>query len=184
MIKNKPKILKLVSKNTNFNQNFYIMKYLIILFLFAFSYSNAQDLVDDNDVSENAKELGKQTISYEINHPTEFYRLKCINATYAKFSDGENAFKQKLFRQMQSFLSSGLYSVNGTFELIVYVNKSGNLQSFQLKPEVPNSNLLYRDVELALRKMNPKWTPASCNGVPVESKFRQKINFRTDSFDI
>ena len=160
------------------------MKNLLILLLFSATLLQAQYLVEDNDISENTTEAGKIAISYDMNNPLEFYRLKCDNAVYSQFPGGENGFKQTLLKNMRSYLDTGFYSVNGTFELIINISKNGNLQGIQLKPEVPNSNLLYRDVELALRRMNPKWTPASCNGVPVDSKLRQKINFRTESFDL
>lgn len=160
------------------------MKKIFLFLIFAFTFSNAQYLVEDNDISENSKELGKQNISYDLNNPLEFYRLKCDNVVYAQFPGGENAFKRKLLSNLKSLLDSGVYSVNGTFELIIFLNKSGAMQRFELNPEVPNSNILKRDVESALRKMNPKFTPASCNGIPIESKIRQKINFRTDNFDV
>lgn len=160
------------------------MKNLVFLFVFAFTFAHAQYVVEDNDITENVREVVKQTIALDLNNPLEFYRLKCENPLYAQFSGGENSFKQALSKNIQNDLNSGLYSVNGTFELHLNINKSGNLQSFKLLPEVLNSNLLYRDVEIALRRMNPKFKPATCNGIPVESKLRQKINFRTDSFDL
>ena len=160
------------------------MKKLALLFILSCSFLNAQYLVEDNDISENTTEGGKLAISYDINNPLEFYRLKCENAVYAQFPGGENAFRQTLLKNMRGYLDTGFYSVNGTFELIINIIKNGNLQRLELKPEVPNSNLLYRDIELALRKMNPKFTPANCNGSPVDSKLRQKINFRTESFDL
>lgn len=164
---------------------FYAMKNLILILLFMGSFlAKSQYLIEDNDITENSREMVKQSIALDLNNPLEFYRLKCENPLYAQFSGGENSFKQALSKNIQNDLNSGLYSVNGTFELHLNINKSGNLQSFKLLPEVLNSNLLYRDVEIALRRMNPKFKPANCNGIPVESKLRQKINFRTDSFDL
>ena len=160
------------------------MKNLLMLLLFSATFLQAQYLVEDNDISENTTEAGKIAISYDMNNPLEFYRLKCDNAVYSQFPGSENGFKQTLLKNMRSYLDTGFYSVNGTFELIINISKNGNRQGIQLKPEVPNSNLLYRDIELALRKMNPKFTPATCNGSPVDSKLRQKINFRTESFDL
>lgn len=160
------------------------MKNLLFLFIFCCSFLNAQYLVEETDISDNNSELSRLSIYYDLNNPLEFYRLKCENAVYAQFPGGENAFKQTLFNNLQSYLETSLYSVNGTFEIILFVTKSGSLQGFQLKPEVPNSTLLYRDLELALRRMNAKWIPANCGGVPIESKLRQKVNFRTEAADI
>ncbi len=159
------------------------MKKLLLLLLCSCSFLQAQYLIEDNDITENIKETGRQIISYDMNNPMEFYRLKCDNATYAQFPGGENAFKKALSEHMKSYLDSGVYSVNGTFEIILFVTKDGRLQRIQLKPEVPNSNFLYRDLELSVRSVKSNWTPAECNGIPVDSKIRQKINFRTDGFD-
>lgn len=160
------------------------MKKLFLFFLFSLTFSHAQDLIDDNDVTENRKEVGNQNVSFNVDHPLEYYRLKCDNPVYAQFSEGETIFKDTLYKNISGYIDGNSYSVNGTFEMIIYLTKDGNLERFQLKPEVPNSKWLYRDLELALKKMNPKWIPASCDGIPIESRLRQKINFRTETFDI
>ena len=160
------------------------MKNLFLFLLFAFTFSSAQDLIEDSEITENRKEVGRQNISYNLDNPLESYRLKCDNPIYAQFSGGEKSFKDLLFKNMKGFVDGGTYSVNGTFEIIIYINKEGNLERFQLKPDVPNSEMLYRDLDLTLKKMKPKWIPATCNGTPIESRLRQKINFRTDNFDI
>ncbi|TXF75900.1 hypothetical protein [Chryseobacterium sp.] len=160
------------------------MKNIFLLLIFAFGFTSAQNLIEDSEISENVKEFGRISVSFDLNNAAEFYRLKCENPIYAQFSGGENVFKESLFKNMKSYLDSGVYSVNGIFELIMFVDKEGKLQNFILKPEVPNSNLLYRDLELVMKKIYPTWIPASCSGVPVDSKIRQKINFRTDNFDI
>lgn len=160
------------------------MKKLIFILMFAFGLVPAQTLIEDSEISENSEEFVRVAISHDLINPTEFYRLKCESPAYAAFTGGENAFKEGITKSLKSFLDAGLYTVNGTFELIFFVGKSGELQRFQLKPEVQNGHLLLRDLELALRNMNPTWTPATCNGVPVDSRIRQKVNFRTDSFDL
>lgn len=152
--------------------------------LFAFTFSSAQNLIDDNDISENIKDLNRPNVRYTLKNPLEFYRLKCTTANYAQFSGGENAFKNELYLNLESYLRTGFYSVNGTFELILTVSKTGLIQKVELKPEVQNSNLLQRDLELALKQMNSKFTPATCEGTPIDSRLRQKIDFHTDAFDI
>lgn len=158
--------------------------FLILITLFSFSIVNAQYLVEDNDITENSKEFTKADISYDLNNPVEFYRLKCVNAAYAQYIGGENAFKNKLMKTMKTNLASNTYSVNGTFDFIFFIDKNGNLKDFLLKPEVTNSNLLQNDIKNAVRAMNQKWIPASCNGTTIDSKIRLKVNFRTDVFDL
>jgi hypothetical protein len=149
------------------------MKKVILLFsvMFSLSFVQAQYLVEDNDVTENSSEMGKGEISFDLNNPLEFYRLKCQNATYAQYVGGENAFKQKLIKSMRANLDNTSYSVNGTFD-------------FTLKPEVTNSMVLQSDLKSAVKALNQKWIPATCNGAAIESKIRLKVNFRTDMYDL
>ncbi|AYO56681.1 hypothetical protein CO230_00120 [Chryseobacterium sp. 6424] len=160
------------------------MKKLLLSLLFSCSFLQAQYLIDDNDITENNKEVGRVAIAYDFSNPMEFYRLKCENPTYAQYPRGENGFKDTLLLNMKGYLDTALYSVNGTFELHFTVDKTGRIKNFELKPEVPNGHLLRRDIELTLRQMNVKWNPATCNGMPIESRVRQKINFITEVFDI
>ena len=160
------------------------MNRILLLLIFAFAFSHAQYSIEENDVTENTKEIGRETVGYDLKNPLEFYRLKCENPAYAKFPGGENAFKQKLSLSLKSYMDNGIYFVNGTFDLNISLDKTGKVQSFKLNPDVQNANLFYKDVEKVLKKMNPKFSPAACNGIPVESKIRQKINFRTDNFEI
>ena len=62
------------------------MKKLFLFLIFAVTFSYAQNLVEDNDITENRKEMGRQNISYDLNNPVEFYRLKCENPIYAPVS--------------------------------------------------------------------------------------------------
>lgn len=161
------------------------MKTLYFLALLCISgLSSAQYLIEDNDVTENVNELGRSEISFDLNQPLEFYRLKCSQATYAQFPGGENAFKEELYKTMSSTVASRHYSVNGTFEFVLNLSQDGKLKNFQLKPEVENSELLYQDLNFMFLRMQKKWIPATCDNLPVESKLRLRVNFRTDNYDI
>lgn len=141
-------------------------------------------MVEDNDITENAKEFGRAEISFDMNNPLEFYRLKCQDPTYAQFMGGENTFKDKLMKNMRATMSSNTYSVNGTFDFVFYIDKEGNLKNFFLKPEVPNSSYLLNDLQNVIKGLNQKWIPATCNGLPIDSKIRLRVNFRTEGFDL
>lgn len=161
------------------------MKNLALILLFMGSFlAKSQYLIEDNDVTENSNEFGEAQVSFDLNNPLEFYRLKCENANYAQFPGGENAFKQVLFNAMKSTVNQGNYSVNGTFEFVLNINKNGNLQKFTLKPEVPNSDVLNSDLSFMFGQMKYKWKPATCNGVETDSKLRIRVNFRTENFDL
>ena len=120
------------------------MKNLVLILLFMGSFlAKSQYLIEDNDITENSNEFGKAQISFDLNNPLEFYRLKCENANYAQFPGGENAFKHMLFTALKSTINQGNYSVNGTFEFVLDVDKAGNLHKFILKPEVQNGDVLF-----------------------------------------
>ena len=161
------------------------MKNLVLILLFMGSFlAKSQYLIEDNDITENINEFGKAQISFDLNNPLEFYRLKCENANYAQFPDGENAFKHMLFTALKSTINQGNYSVNGTFEFVLDVDKAGNLHKFILKPEVQNGDVLYRDLNFMFGQLKQKWIPATCNGVVTDSKLRIRVNFRTENFDL
>lgn len=47
------------------------MKNLVFLFVFAFTFAPAQYVVEDNDITENARDVMKQTIALDLNAPLE-----------------------------------------------------------------------------------------------------------------
>lgn len=164
---------------------FYTMKNLVLILLFMGGFlAKSQYLIEDNDITENSNEFGRAQVSFDLNNPLEFYRLKCENAKYAQFPGGESAFKQMLFNALKSTINQGNYSVNGTFEFVLNIDKNGNLHKFTLKPEVQNGDLLYRDLNFMFGQMKQKWIPATCNGVATDSKLRIRVNFRTENFDL
>ncbi len=160
------------------------MKNLVLIFILISSFLNAQFLVEDNDVTENNNELGKTTTTYTLDNPVEFFRLKCSNPEYAQFSGGENDFKKEILEKLRSSIDQNAYSVNGTFDLIFQIDKTGNITSFELKPMVQNSDLLFRDLNFSFRNLKKQWKPATCNGNTIDSKIRLRVNFRTESYDM
>ena len=146
-------------------------------------FGRAQWLAEDFDVTENAVEFGRVQIFSELNDPVEFFRLKCGNPVYAQFSGGESALRAEVADMLHSYLSHDLYAVNGTFYLILTVGSDGTLQNMSLKPEIKNGEMLHRDLSLLFHRMKPSWLPATCDGNPVSSRMRLKINLRTEFFD-
>ena len=162
---------------------FAMINIFLLIFILLATTLKSQWLVEDFDVTENAAELGRVQIIAELNDPVEFYRLKCENPVYAQFSGGESALRDAVADMLHSFLSHDLYAVNGAFQLILTIGSDGQLQHMQLKPEIKNGEMLYRDLSLLFHRLKPNWLPATCDGNTVSSRIRMKINLRTEFFD-
>ncbi|MEN2436389.1 hypothetical protein AAH994_13315 [Weeksellaceae bacterium A-14] len=158
-------------------------KIFFLLVLLACSLVHAQYLVEDMDENQSPDESGSAKIEFNMNQHLEFFRLKCNQPVYAQFPGGEEAFKKELFKNMNAYIDDNLYAVNGTFTFLFGIDKKGDIKDFGLLPKVQNSDMLYRDLNYVVRKLKEKWTPASCNGIPVDSKVRLKVNFSTENFD-
>lgn len=155
----------------------------LVVLLFTGIFCNAQFLIDDSEIIvEN--EAGRSQIAFDLSRPVEFYRLKCASPVYAKPNESELAFKEKLGKGMKAYLDHNSYSVNGTFDLNLEIGSDGILKSVAVRPEVPNSDMLQRDLAFIIRQISPQWDPATCNGSQTDSRIRMRINFRTENFDL
>lgn len=159
-------------------------KFLLFLCFFAFTFGNAQYLVEENDITENDAERGRSMMYFSFQKPVEHYRLKCEKPQYAKFPKGEVAFREELLGKMRSYLDTDAYAVNGSFFLDFVIDNQGIVRVKRLFPEVQNSEVLRKDLEFAVKKMKTKWQPALCNGKPTNSSVRLRMDFSEMSFDI
>ncbi len=159
------------------------MKFFGLFFLCFTSLVNAQFLLEEFDDSDSFNEFGSAKIRYTTNRPFEFYRIKCSNPTYAEFTGGEQKFKELLAQNMISYLDHDVYAINGTFSFEFTIDTKGVLKTFEIKPNVANAALFYKDMQFIVRRISESWKPATCDGEPIDSKLRMKIDFRTDVID-
>ncbi len=159
------------------------MKKLMLLLVLISSFCHAQFTIEDFDATENYTEVGGSKLRFQINNPVEFYRLKCQKVEYAQYPGGEETFKKEVLKQMNGYLSNDAYAVNGAFIFLFSINQDGSIKNFNLKPTVQNGDMLFRDLNFIVKKLQTKWKPATCNGQTIESRFRLKVDFRTENFD-
>ena len=160
------------------------MKNVMLLLVLISGFCRAQYTIEDFDTTDNYTEVGGAKVRFQINNPVEYYKLKCNNVQYAQYPGGDDAFKKDVIKQMNGYLESDAYAVNGVFTFLFEINKDGKIKEFVLKPSVQNGDMLYKDLNFAVKKLNAKWIPAKCDGVTVDSKLRIKVNFRTESYDL
>lgn len=159
------------------------MKKLLAIFLFLSSFCQAQFMIEDFDDTEFFNELGAAKVRYSFKNPVEHYRLKCASAQYAQYPGGDDLFKQAIYKNMMTYMDNDVYAVNGTFSFTFEIGKDGRVKSFHLSPQVQNGDMLNKDLTFAMKRLNIKWKPAECEGQPIESKVRLKVDFRTENFD-
>ena len=159
-------------------------KWSLFFFFFVLAWSNAQYLVEENDITENDMERGRSMMYFNFQKPVEHYRLKCEKPQYAKFPKGEMVFRTELLGKMKRYLDADTYAVNGAFYLTLSIDKEGLVKMKQLSPKVENSEILGKDLEFAVKKMKLKLQPALCNGKPVESSVRLRMDFSEMVFDV
>lgn len=160
------------------------MKKIFLFFVMFSVLSNAQYLVEDFDDNQSTtNEVTGVQIEFDMSNHLEHLRLKCSNSTYAEFPGGETAFKKVLFKNMMAYLTNDMYAVNGTFTFLFEIGKDGKVKSFSLLPKVTNGDILFEDINFAVKKINETWKPGTCDGIPVESKVRLKVNFKTENYD-
>ena len=159
------------------------MKKLLAIFLFISSLSQAQFMIEDFDDNEFFNEMSTAKLRYQFKNPVEHYRLKCTSSQYAQYPGGDDLFKQVVFKNMMTYMDNDVYAVNGTFSFIFEIGKDGKIKSFDLFPKVQNGDMLYKDLNFAMKRLQVKFKPAECNEQPIESKLRLKVDFRTENFD-
>jgi hypothetical protein len=146
-------------------------------------FLKAQSDVEDNDNDQSQLNYSQTTVAFSLAPNVEVFKLKCEQPTYPEFSLGPKSFKLLFEEKVLNVADNGRYAVNGPFTFTFNVDKNGKMQNFEMKPMVSNAKFLYQDLKTAFKRLKGDWKPATCDGQPVDSKIRLKVNFRTDSFD-
>ncbi|QOW11233.1 hypothetical protein Q73A0000_13125 [Kaistella flava (ex Peng et al. 2021)] len=163
------------------------MKRLLFLFIFASTFSFAQE-IEDLQEGYFFSETSKNFFRVDIKKPYDYYKVTSCsdNSQFirAQFEGGDAAFNRELFRYISAYVDKEIYVVNGTFFLHMDIDKDGKVTNLDVTPKVENSEGFLRDLKFAVKKIKKNWTPSKCDNVPVDSRIRIKLNFVTESVDI
>ncbi len=163
------------------------MKKLFFLLFFAALMLPAQEIEEMQEgffYAENSKNFFR----VDIKKPFDYYKVSGCGANdsfvRAQYEGGDAAFTRELFRYISAYVDKEIYVVNGPFFLHLDIDKTGRIRNIGVSPKVKNSELFLRDLKYATRKIKKEWIPSKCNGVPVDSKLRIRLNFETESVAI
>lgn len=162
------------------------MKRLLLLLVFFSAFINAQEIEDLQEgyfFSEGTNSFYR----VDIKKPYDYYKVSSCgensNFVRAQYEGGDAAFSRELFKYISAYVDKQVYVVNGTFFLHVDIDATGNVKHLEVTPKVANSETFIKDLTYAFNKVKKKWTPSKCDGTPVSSKIRIRLNFVTETGD-
>ncbi|REC48180.1 energy transducer TonB [Chryseobacterium pennipullorum] len=155
---------------------------LLLLAFFAAHFSLAQDLEDRDDsfLAENNKNLFK----IDIKEPFMQVAVKCDDFKPAAFEGGAAAYRELLGKFMYTYLNADFYTLSGDFTFTLTIDATGKIINIVGIPKVLNSEVFFDDMKYVVRRIKKDWTPATCNGQPVKSEMRLRMNFSSLSVDM
>lgn len=161
------------------------MKALIVFIaLLASNLTWAQQDVeerDDNFITENNKNI----LKIDIKEPFLQVAVKnCNDFKAASFEGGVAVYKDTLRKFMYDYLNSDFYVLSGDFTFTLTVDKTGKVTQIEGSPKVANSTYFFDDMKYIVRRIKKNWIPASCNGQPVTSQIKLKMNFSSIGIDL
>lgn len=155
---------------------------LLFLTLCVANFSFAQDLEDRDDsfIAENNKNLFK----IDIKDPFLQVAVKCNDFRPAAYEGGAAAYKEMLSKYMYTYLNADFYTLSGDFTFTLTIDATGKVIDIVGLPNVSHSEIFFDDMQYVVRRIKKNWSPASCNGQPVKSEMKLKMNFTSLSVDM
>lgn len=136
---------------------------------------------DDNFITENNKNI----LKIDIKEPLLQVAVKnCNDFKAANIEGGIQEYKETLRKYMYDYLNSELYVLNGDFAFSLTIDQTGKVTHIDGSPKVANSEVFFDDMKYVVRRIKKNWTPASCNGQPVTSQIKIKMNFSSIATDL
>lgn len=147
----------------------------------AFAQNNDVEERDDNFITENNKNL----LKIDIKEPLLQVAVKnCNDFKAASFEGGIPVYKEMLRKYMYDYLNTDFYVLNGDFTFTLTVDQNGKVTNIEGTPKVANSQVFFDDMKYVVRRIKKNWVPASCNGQPVTSQIKIKMNLSSIATDV
>ncbi|WP_034752163.1 hypothetical protein [Chryseobacterium daeguense] len=136
---------------------------------------------DDNFITENNKNI----LKIDIKEPLLQVAVKnCNDFKAAGFEGGIPAYTDTLRKYMYVYLNTDFYVLNGDFTFTLSIDQTGKVTNIEGSPKVANSEVFFDDMKYVVRRIKKNWTPAMCNGQPVTSKVKIKMNLSSMGTDV
>lgn len=147
---------------------------------FAFAQQDVEER-DDTFTTESNKNL----LKIDIKEPLlQIAAKNCNDFKAAGFEGGVLVYKETLRKYMFDYLNSDFYVLNGDFNFILTIDQTGKVTKIEGSPKVSNSEVFFDDMKYVVRRIKKNWIPASCNGQPITSQVKIKMNLSSISTDL
>lgn len=159
------------------------MKTILLFFALCianFSFAQDQEERDDSFIRDSNRNL----LKIDIKEPFMQVAVKCNNFKAAGFEGGIAEYKNILNKYMYAYLNSDFYALTGDFIFTLVLDAKGKVVDVKGMPKVSNSEVFFDDMQYVVRRIKKNWIPASCNGQPVASQIKVKMNFSSISTDL
>ena len=157
----------------------------ISLLISSFSFAQNNDVEEALNIDIPMMDAAVSSVGYNVRG---IYQIKDNACDPAKFQSlrypgGAEAYIKELKEKMQQNVNWNSYVVNGLFFVKMDINKNGILSKLEAGPKVEKSEPFLADLKDAAKKVNKTWTPAKCNGTPIDSKAIEQSEFSSMTYD-
>ncbi|MEN4762143.1 hypothetical protein ABEG63_17565 [Chryseobacterium sp. C39-AII1] len=147
---------------------------------FAFAQTDLEDR-DESFIVENNKNL----LKIDIKEPfLQIAAKNCTDFKPAAYEGGAAAYKEVLRKYMYTYLNSDFYTLTGDFTFTLTIDATGKVIDVTGDPKVLNSEVFFDDMQYVVRRIKKNWSPATCNGQPIKSEMKLRMNFSSMSADM
>lgn len=155
------------------------------LLISSFAFAQNSDVEDMMNIDIPMNDASLSSVAYNVRG---IYQLKDDNCDPEKFKSlkypgGADAYIKELKEKLGQNVNWKTYVINGLFFVKMDITKDGVLSKLEAGPKVANSEAFLNDLKEAAKKVNKTWTPAKCNGNPIDSQAMLKIDFSSMAYD-
>ena len=163
-----------------------LLLFSISLLFSAFTFAQVNNDVEDqmtNDIPMMDSSLS--SVTYNVRGIYQIKDSSCDAAQFKslRYPGGSDAYIKALKEKLMENVNWKTYVINGLFFVKMDVTKDGVISRIEAGPKVANSEAFLADLKEAAKKVNKTWTPAKCDGTPVDSQAILKIDFSSMSYD-
>lgn len=156
----------------------------ILLSSLAFAQAN-NDVEEAMNIDIPMMDNSLSSVAYNVRGIYQIKDNSCDPAKFKslKYPGGSDAYIKELKEKLMENVNWKTYVINGLFFVKMDITKDGVLSKLEAGPKVANSEPFLNDLKEAAKKVNKTWTPAKCNGNPIDSQAMLKIDFSSMAYD-
>jgi len=156
----------------------------ILVSSLAFAQAN-NDVEEAMNIDIPMMDNSLSSVAYNVRGIYQIKDNSCDPAKFKslKYPGGSDAYIKELKEKLMENVNWKTYVINGLFFVKMDITKDGVLSKLEAGPKVANSEPFLNDLKEAAKKVNKTWTPAKCNGNPIDSQAMLKIDFSSMAYD-